>query len=515
MAISSDGATLYVAAFGSSKVGIFNTTTLEDDSFTPNSNNHITLSGGGISGLVLDEGIQRLFAMNRFNNTISVIDTLNKSETQVVQMLNPEPSSVIAGRKFLYDANLTSSNGEASCAACHVFGDFDSLAWDLGDPESEVLNNPNPSAIALVAGSRDYHPLKGPMTTQSLRGLKNQGPLHWRGDRTAAHSGGDSQDSLAAFKEFNVAFPGLLGRDSQLLDAEIDAFATFMLQVTYPPNPNRALDNGLTSQQQMGSNIFFNQVTTGGFLRCNQCHDIDRNAGFFGSNGKMSFENEPQDFKIAHLRNMYQKVGMFGMSPVIGGIFGGGSEHKGDQIKGFGFIHDGSVDTLARFHSSSVFNLLGNATAQQLGREALEQFMLAMDTNLKPIVGQQVTLNKDNISSVTARIQLIFERMDAGDNEVIVSGINNGTAYGATRLSDGNFQLDDINQLPISEISLLQRANTIGQEITITAVPIGSARRLGVDSDDDLILNSNDNCPITANNDQLDSDDNGIGDVCQ
>lgn len=515
MAISSDGATLYVAAFGSSKVGIFNTAKLEDDSFTPNSSNHIILSGGGISGLVLNENIQRLFAMNRFNNTISVIDTLNQSEAQVVSLLNPEPSSMVAGRQFLYDANLTSSNGEASCASCHVFGDFDSLAWDLGNPEGEVLNNPNPSALPLIPGNRAYHPLKGPMTTQSLRGLKNQGPLHWRGDRTAAHSGGDSQDSHGAFKEFNVAFPGLLGRNSELLDTEIDAFATFMLQVTYPPNPNRALDNSLTNMQQMGSNIFFNNVTTGGFFRCNQCHEVNKNAGFFGSNGKMSFDNEPQDFKIAHLRNMYQKVGMFGMSPATGAVFSGGTEHKGDQIKGFGFIHDGSVDTLARFHDADVFNLGSNNTTQQMGREALEQFMLAMDSNLKPIVGQQVTRDENNENVVSARIQLIFDRMDAGDNEVIATGINNGAAYGATRLSDGNFQLDDINQTPISESSLLQRANTMGQEITITAVPIGSARRLGVDSDDDLILNSNDNCPITANNDQLDSDMNGVGDACQ
>ena len=40
------------------------------------------------------------------------------------------------------DANLTSSNGEAACGSCHVDGDLDSLAWDLGNPLEEVLNNP-------------------------------------------------------------------------------------------------------------------------------------------------------------------------------------------------------------------------------------------------------------------------------------------------------------------------------------------------------------------------------------
>ena len=34
--------------------------------------------------------------------------------------------------------------------------------------------------------------------------------------------------------------------------------------------------------------------------------------GFFGSDGRYSFEAEVQIFTVAHLRNAYQKVGMFG-----------------------------------------------------------------------------------------------------------------------------------------------------------------------------------------------------------
>jgi DNA-binding beta-propeller fold protein YncE len=52
MAVTKDGATLYVAAFGSSKVGVFSTSALEDDSFDPvaASANYIPVSGGGVSG---------------------------------------------------------------------------------------------------------------------------------------------------------------------------------------------------------------------------------------------------------------------------------------------------------------------------------------------------------------------------------------------------------------------------------------------------------------------------------
>jgi DNA-binding beta-propeller fold protein YncE len=511
MAITNDGKTLYLAAFGSSKIGIFDTEKLENNSFVPNADKHIPVTGGGTSGLILDEEKQRLYVMNRFDNSISIVEIASKTESAHLSLFTPEPANIIAGRHFLYDANFSSSNGEASCASCHIFGDFDNLAWDLGDPEAEVLSNPNLNGP--VPALLNYHPLKGPMTTQSLRGLSNQGPLHWRGDRTAARSGGDALDSHAAFKEFNIAFLGLLGRTELISEDEMTSFADFMLSVTYPPNPNRPLDNSFTAKQKAGRDFFFNVESTplgviG--LTCNQCHVIDAKKGFFGSNGLMSFEGETQDFKIAHLRNLYQKIGMFGMSSVNSGIFSGGDKHMGEQIKGFGFIHDGSVDTVTRFHQSSVFNFKGG----EAQRDNVEQFMYAMDSNMKPIIGQQVTLNKTNKTAVLARIELLFARMDAGDNEVIIKGIDAGVIFGGVRLPNGTFQRDDIKQAPISQNELLKLAESDAQELTFTAVPLGSSRRMGVDYDDDRVLNANDNCPFTANPSQQDTDSDGLGNAC-
>ena len=53
----------------------------------------------------------------------------------------------------------------------------------------DVLNNPQQFIIGPV-GDPDFHPMKGPMTTQSLRGMDGQGPMHWRGDRTAGNDPG-------------------------------------------------------------------------------------------------------------------------------------------------------------------------------------------------------------------------------------------------------------------------------------------------------------------------------------
>src|SRR4029077_2976837 len=55
MAINSLGTTLYVAAFGSSRIGVFPTVALETDVFDPTlaSNAYLDVSGGGPAGLAL------------------------------------------------------------------------------------------------------------------------------------------------------------------------------------------------------------------------------------------------------------------------------------------------------------------------------------------------------------------------------------------------------------------------------------------------------------------------------
>ncbi|HMF04253.1 MAG TPA: hypothetical protein VKH17_05520, partial [Acidimicrobiia bacterium] len=400
MAVTADGTTLYLAAFGSSKVRILDTASLEDDSFTPTPFDDIPVSGGGPSGLVLDEVRHRLYVLTRFDDAVSVIDTTTREEIAHLPVFNPEPPSVTAGRRFLYDAVATSSNGEAACASCHIFGDFDSLAWDLGNPDDIVRSIPNPFRLSGTFGITfdGFHPMKGPMTTQSLRGLANNGPMHWRGDRTGGATGGDPLDESLAFKAFNVAFDSLLGRGGPIPDTDMQAFTDFILQVTYPPNPIRNLDNSLTPDQQTGRNFYFGPSSDVVF-DCNGCHVLDPPNGHFGTDGLMSFEGETQFFKIPHLRNAYQKVGMFGFPHVVT-VTGSDFGFKGEQVRGFGFLHDGSFDTLFRFHNGLVFSrdlsIFGpnpggfdNGPAGDLLRRQVEQFILAYDSNLAPIVGQQ------------------------------------------------------------------------------------------------------------------------------
>jgi len=493
LVVNGAGNTLYVAAFGSSTVGVFDVAQLENDTFVPSAANHVAVQGGGPSGLVLHEGHGRLYVATRFDDGISVIDTGTNTEIAHLSLHDPEPASVQNGRPFLYDAVLTSSNGEASCSSCHVFGDFDSLAWDLGNPDGAVLNNLNPLRPGLPADP-DFHPMKGPMTTQSLRGMAGEGPMHWRGDRTggldapSVQPNGGAFDEVAAFTEFNPAFVSLLGRGTQLTTAEMQAFTDFILQVTYPPNPVRALDDSLTTDQQAGRNFYFNSNPSDGVGACNFCHVLAPASGFFGTDGFGVVE--PQAMKIPHLRNAYQKVGKFGMPLVTGtlGFNAGDNGFKGDQVRGFGYEHDGSVDTLFRFFDLSGFNQGGNNAGgftSDTQRRQMEQFVLAFDSNLAPIVGQQITITSTNAGVAGPRIDLLAARAAAGECELVVKGTVAGEQRGVVRLASGQMRSDRASEPLVSEATLRTLAATPGQELTYTCVPPGNGQRIGVDRDED------------------------------
>ena len=99
---------------------LLNTAQLEGDTFVPNAANHITVTGGGPSGVVLNEAKNRLYVFTRFDNGVSIVDTTTNTQIGHLQVQNPEPASVVAGRPVLYDAVLSSSNGEASCSSSKV-----------------------------------------------------------------------------------------------------------------------------------------------------------------------------------------------------------------------------------------------------------------------------------------------------------------------------------------------------------------------------------------------------------
>lgn len=525
MAITDDGKTLFVAGFSSSKIGVYDTAKLEDDSFVPSTANQIPVAGGGPSGLILDEKRKRLYALTRFDNSVSVIDTNTKAEVSHVAMFNPEPASIVEGRRFLYDASYTSARGDSSCGGCHIFGDMDQLAWDLGDPDIAAVPMSgyfrNTAELLGSSVKHEFAAMKGPMTTQSLRGMANHGPMHWRGDRTGAESvlqknrqpdkGQFNEET--AFKAFNVAFVGLIGREHTLTDDEMQAFTDFILQLMYPPNPVRNLDNELTELQQVGFDFF-----TGGkadtFFGCSECHVLDRNGnaehgvakpGFFGTDGFYNVTRlSSQALKVPHLRNMYQKIGMFGFptTPQHLPDLNGQNDFMGDQIRGFGFHHDGSRGTLFLQQSVKgfIFRDPGTNGAKDPGnpegypkdrsiadpmRRGTEAYLLAFDSNLYPVVGQQVTLTAANGAVVADRIDLLKAQADLNRCDLVATQSGN---RGYLYMGNNTYKKNSASAAPVTDVALRDMAKDANGEVTYTCVPPGSGTRIALDRDEDGVL---------------------------
>ena len=509
LAVSADGATTYVAAYGSGKVGVLDTRALADGTLAPEAVRHVELRGGGPSGLALDDARGRLYVLTRFDDGISVVDTRIRREITHVTMHDPEPATVKRGRRLLYDARATSSNGEASCGGCHVFGDDDGLAWDLGNPDASVVENRNPRHPGLQQ-SADFHPMKGPMTTQTLRGLAGQGPLHWRGDRTgglaapSAAPDAGAYDERAGLLEFNGAFVGLLGRAKPLPDADMKALADFMLAIRQPPNPIRNLDGSLTPDQAAGRKFFFESDPSDVSGPCVFCHVVDAARGLYGTDGHSVIVPEGP-MKVPGLRAAYQKVGMFGMPHVPGRLpqFGfNATDHRpqGEQVRGFGYTHDGSVDSVFRFLHTRGFNFSranrGGFTVDAAGdekRRQVEQYVLAFDSDLAPVVGQQVTLGDASLADpdVAVRLTLLLSRADAGDCDLVVKGVLDGAARGWLYDRTARaFRPDRASEPAIDLAALCTQAARAGQERTFSCVPPGSGARVGIDRDEDGTLDA-------------------------
>jgi len=442
----SDG-TLYVTATGSARVGVLN----------PEGAVQARINvGQGPTGLTLDEARQRLYVLNRFDETLSIIDVKQRSEISRISIgFNPEPESVRQGRRFLYDASV-SAHGDLACASCHFNGHRDGLAWDLGNTRGKLQTVSGSGIFPSV-----FHPMKGPMTTQSLRGIIGNEPLHWRGDR-------------GGLEDFNPAFVSLLGGPRELTADEMAAFTSFIQTLTYPPNPLQNLDRTFPRpatgpSAERGRVLFNNGALDGGILSCNSCHSAF--PGVRSGTNNLIIPGlalqESQDFKVPQLRGLYQKIGL--------------RNAPGEQLSGFGFIHDGTIDSLLSFLRLPVFTFRNDND-----RRDVEAFVLAFDSGLAPAVGLQVTINSDNKLSpaVAERIELLIAQANSGNCDLAVKGIYGGAHRGFVYVGNGMFQSDRQGEALQPIQSLMQAADS-GAELTFTGAPVGYGRRLGIDRNGD------------------------------
>ncbi len=459
--------------------------------------------GTGPAGLALDEQLGRLYVLNRFSASISVVDTDSRREIDKVKFFDPTPSVIRRGRKQLYDTHATSGLGHVSCASCHVDARTDRLGWDLGAPNGEMKSNEDQNKT-LIPGDTfaDWHPMKGPMVTQTLQDIIGKEPHHWRGDR----------DGL---EEFSEAFHGLLGDDRPLSAGKMRRFEKFLATIHFPPNPFRNFDNSLPRRIKLsghyrsgrfgregeplpagnprrGLEIFRRGGTEGGgLIQCVTCHALPTGQGTPMARSLLSFEPIPRGpngeehqaligedaseqlgFKIPHLRNLYDKVGM--------------ETTRGSSRAGFGFFHDGSIDSLARFVSAEVFDVEDDQEVADL-----VALLLAFsgsgfeERGLEPpgsdsldahaAVGRQTTISSPGGSR--SRIRDMVDLAAAGAVDLVVKGPRDGSEQGWL-YQRGLDAFQPAGGGPAVDRAGLVSTAAPGTELTFTVVPEGSGRRI-------------------------------------
>jgi hypothetical protein len=302
------------------------------------------------------------------------------------------------------------------------------------------------------------------MATQSMRGLKGHGPMHWRGDRTGANRSGDETLEEAAFKEFNEAFDAFAGLGGELDEADMQDFTDFAMRISYPPNPIRQLDNQLVGIELRGEQQFLTgvvRIQTGIREVCVQCHPLDPAAGLFGTKGLMSDNSQPgeRNFKIPHFRDQYQKVGMFGWG------FNTPPE-TGAQVRGFSFNHNGATS------SNFIIADLGMPQDDLL---ALRAYLYAFPTESPPITGQQLTITKDNQAVAQARLDLLVERglvtEPVPECDLVVHGAIGSESRGWLMTDTGDFRGDRATDSNLSQAELLALASNPTDRLTFTCTP--------------------------------------------
>jgi hypothetical protein len=190
---------------------------------------------------------------------------------------------------------------------------------------------------------------------------------------------------------------------------------------------------------------------------------------------------------------MYQKVGKFGFSALARLVGGESTEHQGDQIRGYGFTRDGAFDTLARDSSTTGFTTAFNPGGFPIGaqgdieRHQVEQFILAFPSNHAPIVGQQVTLGRRNEGVAGPRIDLLRQRADAGECELVAKSQDGQRELGFLYVG-GAFVPNRAAESPLTDAALRERAGRKGLYLTYTCVPLGSGKRIAIDRDEDGVL---------------------------
>ena len=424
---------------------------------------------------------------------------------------DPTPPSVRRGRRVWYDATA-SLDGRTTCNTCHPQGGADGIAW-------LISNNPVDE--------------KGNMVTQTLMGIEDSFPYHWRGERD--------------LEAFNGAFPGLLGHPSKLNEenGQLADFVEFVFSLTPQPNPNQSGPMGIDNQGRLTQDLdrrikdelfpfdigegiiptgffphnpqpgsaeagddWFHDIPIISARTCQECHQNPT-----GTNGDVLNDaggpiNSAAIMKVAHLDTQLPLK----HQPVVDVDFGGG-QIKPRNLLGFGTSHKG--DRLNLFH----FNLRFFPTFTPAQVFDITALLHLADHGAAPSMSFMERLHAGSPSSAAQRVRNWLLAQTSKHWIGLV-------AFGTFPDRNGNpalihwkydpatrrFLPDDASlQDPQPYSAFKDFANHPELDNVFLGVPPGNEHRLGVDFDDDG-LDTGQELVLGTNAWQPDTDGDGWSD---
>ena len=418
---------------------------------------------------------------------------------------DPTPEIVEQGREIWYDAR-NSEQFNLTCNTCHPGGETDGLAWALSNEHVDV---------------------KDPMFTQSLRGIDDSFPYHWRGERDLI--------------DFNEAFPGLLGHTAKLPAQPTEglndylALEQFIFSMQAPANPRAKLERhlpvadplfdseeddleedlaSLVASPARGFEIYTNGTMQ---VNCNLCHALPT-----GSNGHVVVDNNtlPDSHANFHVsgnkwmeRVQIEHVLTFKQQPLIDfKLTGDGS----GQLKtfdyrlpllGFGLRHNGvnrSIEDFLVDQFASVVGSGSNLDAQDLAD--LTSFLEQVDSGTPPAAHHAVYVSSDSdVAAALNEVQTVLVGQSARSwIDVVVFGLS--ADAGGAMIRQSWLYDRDLNKFVSNGFSTGQQVDldhfdpmvNPGSRNLFLGCIKGQGQRLGLDIDDDEVLDFEDFTPPTT-----------------
>jgi YVTN family beta-propeller protein len=234
--------------------------------------------GANPQALTISRDGRQLYAANRLDDSISVIDTITDTVVRTLLIGTPAPPDKLARGERLFHSAARTFHGQFSCASCHPDEGLDGLQYDL-EPDGMGQN---------IVDNR------------TMRAIGDTAPFKWKGS---------NPDITTQCGERTAKW---IVRTGWLTTSQVVELASFIRSIEPVVNPFRSPDSALTDAQLRGKALFERTSANDGTplpeqAQCHFCHSgpVYTNHKAFDV-GTRSPTDTSAEFDSAHLTNIFE-----------------------------------------------------------------------------------------------------------------------------------------------------------------------------------------------------------------